>query len=326
MNCNELKNMLLESSGITEIKGNPQASAHLQNCSECRDTIAREEKLRQAFDSIACQAPPAFLAARIMQIQSEAFATVEKHKHASIIDQIREFFSIKNLSIAMAAGLTGFIAATLIFRTPAHNLPGKDADAQKIVISQEVPEPKPSDSAKNIDNVFDRSPVALAPEPSDSSEQDKIPGAVTFALRSEEHVLFEDSGFEQKSAEKTLVLAKNDETAFSSTSAGSGLLPRAAPSAPLQSRKKEMLHRELSSIDSFAAYEEEAPDSRAEMLLAVLEKFDIEVADGLIKIEELAMRGYIDAAQLKELQPPAGSAWFIETDSNSRKVLLKKKK
>jgi len=318
MNCNELKNLLLEISEITEITSNPEASSHIRNCSQCRAAVAHEQKLRNAFNDIAQHQPPAFLAARIMSVQTNSVAAQTQTSQPGIIEKIREIFSVKNLSIAMAAGLTGFIAATLIFRTPAYQ-PDKSAEIKTTILSLKNSEQtnqisteknKTAEFTEGGVQYFKESAAALSPEPSDPAVQDTIPGAVSFALKSEEHVLFEDSSFKTEAAEEGFMLAKSDGAGYSAAPAARAF----SPATSLESNKKEMLHREHSETDP-----------GAEMLLAILEKFDIEIPDGLIKIEELAMRGFIDAAQLKKLQPAAGNAWFLESSETGKKVFLKKK-
>lgn len=335
MNCKELKNLLLEYSEISEITGNSEVSEHIKYCSGCKAAVENEKNLRNAFSSISKQPPPAFLASRIMAIQAESMQEAGAGKKSGLIDKLLELFSIKNFSIAMAAGLAGFFTATIIYKTPLEQTPALHTESPKTVLSRKFAETDEKNivSQKDSPAKILRMPadelkksviqVPPIPEPAEIADRDKIPGAVSFALKAKEQILFEDRSFKADSSDDQIQLASSE--AFSSEPSGGAMAPEIIPEMSSQNRTKSSARRELRASIESESFSEEATDPRAEILLSTIEKFEIKIPHGFIKIEELAMRGFIDDGQLKELQPPAGSAWFLEISPAGKKVILKRK-
>lgn len=349
MNCNDCKNLIREQVLTADAIDNQEVAAHLQSCSSCRAVWQYEEKLRQSFAMIAEDPPPLSLTHKILAIPDTI--TPEPAKPApGFFADLLAFFSTPTFKLAITAGLTGFFAAILLMKSSYIGTEMSPATERKTIsrISDDghhknkamAPAVSPAeDKTVQLAKVDQETIVAqkmesrpAAPETVIEKEalsnDDLIPGAVSFALNEEAEQDpkkdLEQSAMAQESmpqlamARESAKSIRAGESPMASTSKSSGLLFRkSAPEAVVQSE----------FADSFAAAPTvaEPEDPRAGEISDLLNRYELDLPDGFIKIEDLAIRGFIGTAQLKKLAPPAGSGWFLQTRSGQRSVKLKKR-
>jgi len=342
MNCNELKNLIGEAEDLAVFSQTPEAAAHLQCCSDCRAKLAFEEKLRQGFAGIASEAAPPDLAAKIMAIQVEQMAQAGKQTESS--DTVgwfdRLLLSLQGFpfKVAFAAGFTGFLAAVLILRQPQAtpvSQPATIASGQR----QEVPAPAGEDSKpmqmalapkqrrQVLPDGFKKSSPVLEhidskTETAGADDEERIPGAITFTLDSSEDAFIADKAAgavtladqpAAPEAEMQLAMAPEREQAAVKAVSPAATSRFAPPPAAVPSR--------------LAASKKASPavDPVGEELRELIESSGIDLPEGFIDIDDLAMRGYLPSEKLRRLRPPSGNGWYLQKTGDKLRVFLKKR-
>ncbi|OGK07611.1 MAG: hypothetical protein A2W80_10960 [Candidatus Riflebacteria bacterium GWC2_50_8] len=177
----------------------------------------------------------------------------------------------------------------------------------------------------------------------DTSAEEQIPGAVTFALDSSADTFVADKAAgaaavslaDQPAAsepEMQLAMAPSPERETAKSVRPSAPARFAAP-PPVgethtrisasqimsESRSKKF---ELSN-EMFA--ETESSDPLADELRKLIEANAINLPEGFISLDELAMRGYLPAEKLRRLRPPTGSGWYLQKTAGQMRIFLKKR-
>jgi hypothetical protein len=364
MNCNELINLISEAEDLAVFNQTPGAAAHLKTCSGCRARLAFEEKLRQGFAGIASEAAPPDLAAKIMAIQAEQMTQAGKQNESSAADGWfdRLLLSLQGFpfKVAFAAGFTGFLAAVLILRQPQAtpvSQPATIASGQR----QELPAPAGEErlllaksenrSLQTLTEEPAKSPtmqMAMAPkerrqvlpdgskksapalEQSDSktettgaNDEERIPGAITFTLDSSEDAFMADKAAgaatlaDQSSASEAdmqLAMAPERERGAAVKAVSPAATSRFAPPVAAPPRLAASNKAESAAVDP-----------AGEELRELLESSGIELPEGFIDIEDLAMRGYLPSEKLRRLRPPSGNGWYLQKTGDKLRVFLKKR-
>nr|MBP7633608.1 hypothetical protein [Candidatus Ozemobacteraceae bacterium] len=68
MNCNEFTEKILDHALLGQTVAEPDAAAHLEGCSACRERLEFERSLAAGFHAIATEEPPIELAGRVLNI------------------------------------------------------------------------------------------------------------------------------------------------------------------------------------------------------------------------------------------------------------------
>ncbi len=68
MNCNEFTENILDHTLLEQTVADPEAAAHLESCSACRERLEFERSLAAGFQTIATEEPPFELAGRVLNI------------------------------------------------------------------------------------------------------------------------------------------------------------------------------------------------------------------------------------------------------------------
>ncbi len=366
MNCNELKQLINETSDLAALARTPEAGAHLKTCSDCQVKLTFEEKLRGGFAVIASEAAPPDLAAKIMAIQAEQLAETAPPRQISrpgwleIMLASLQGFPFK---VAFAAGFTGFLAAVLILRQP-QTVPVSEPTAVASKQRQEVPAPANDQTHiltrsenKNLSIQADKEAakeemqLALAPEKRRASkaegleisemsewkgqinEEERIPGAITFTLDSSADTFVTEKSSvapvladQPAASEADMQLAM---TPLDRESAGS-----TQPSAPTRSAAPAAEMQPRIAASRVAPAEQESgtelkksqPDAQSgEELRQLIETNAIDLPEGFINLDELAMRGYLPSAKLRRLRPPSGNGWYLQKSGDRIRIFLKKR-
>ncbi len=216
MDCNEVKNLILESKNLKSLKSNSQVSLHFQNCKSCQEKLLLETKIREGFQTIADQSPPPQLFERIMAIQKQE--VIKPPTEKSLLRQLTDLVNNFTVRVAFASALTGFCAA-IIFNwnsTGRYKIPEQKTFSKT---TQDFSSPKTSpQKSKSIKTYADDSEVSFSNEGLIDSQKNKdfkialknkksapmrainkldsfkseskpeleeIPGAVTFSLKEE---------------------------------------------------------------------------------------------------------------------------------------------
>ncbi len=342
MNCNECKILIRELHEPDEILGNSEGKAHLQNCSSCQSVLQFEKKLRQSFELMAEEQPPMALTQKILNIPNEQLANKIQPAQAEpgLIAYMRQIFTAPMLKMALAASLTGFFAAIVLMRS-TYVQPDAVSVTDKIAVfkTQEAPavpeETKTSEAPTKMkelklagigrDEIAQRASIADKDSlPDAAPSDDTIPGAVSFSLADEaEPMTRSELSAEAVAAESRPQLAMAKE-------AKRAMAPAMEKYESNESdlKKSSMSTTETAGFsDSFTAAPPvvEKLDPRALEIADLLTNHDIDLPEGFIKIEELAMRGFIDAAQLQKFAPPAGNGWFLQIIDGKKSIRLKKR-
>lgn len=343
MNCNECKNLIRELHEPDEISGNSEGRAHLQNCSSCHSALQFEKKLRQSFVMMAEEQPPMALTQKILNMQNEQLASERQQVPAEqgIIAYLRHIFTAPMLKMALAASLTGFFAAVLLMRSTR-----LQPDAAPTLDKVAMPQTQQAPAVPQVSKTPSEAPTKMkefklasigkeevAPQSgiadkdfrqNQALSEDTIPGAVSFSLADEAEPVSkgELSGNAADSESRPqLAMARESKRAM-------------APSIKAYASEEAVLERssmpttETAGLsDGFAAAPSvvEKIDPRAQEIADLLTIHDIDLPEGFIKIEDLAMRGFIGAAQLQEFAPPAGSGWFLQIIDGKKSIRLKKR-
>lgn len=80
MNCNEFTEKILDHALLEQTVADPEAAAHLEGCSACRERLEFERSLAAGFHAIATEEPPIELAGRVLNIPE--CATAEERSDA----------------------------------------------------------------------------------------------------------------------------------------------------------------------------------------------------------------------------------------------------
>jgi len=266
--------------------------------------------------------------------------------------------------VAFAAGFTGFLAAVLILRQPQTtpvSQPSTIASGQR----QDVPAPGGEDRlllAKSENKSLqahpeesselagvspqkeyesDSSPMqmAMAPEnrqqdikkidskaeTSRTYDEERIPGAITFTLDSSDDAFIADKAAgaatladqpAASEAEMQLAMAPERESAKLKSVSPAETSRFSAPPLAVAAPARIAASRK-------AALDE--TDPVGEELREILESSGIDLPEGFINLEELAMRGYLPSAKLRRLRPPAGNGWYLQKTGDKLRVFLKKR-
>ena len=317
MNCAEFKNTTRELQSLKELQGDKAAAEHLAGCPDCRKFLRYEEKLRQSFGMIAQEPFPASLAVKIMAIQTENLPEAEKS--IPIYDRLRHYFSVFPFKVAMASAIIGFFAAFIILHSTTLKpdmAPSTDQTQLSLLKQQSLPTqqslraPKTTESA---DTTVVKSEISF--------EKGHIPGAMSFTL--------EESPQSEQLAPVTpkQFLTPQPELAMSGNKARA-MSPQVESlmdfSTSAASEKCESESSADLSEHSVIPKESDKADIRGQEILDLLTRHSVELPEGQINIEELAMKGYISSQKLKELRPPSGCRWFLCIKNGQKTVQLKK--
>ena len=179
----------------------------------------------------------------------------------------------------------------------------------------------------------------------ESLNEEHIPGAMTFALDSSADSFVPESSADADSGaaaladqpaasepEMQMAMAPSESSEmarsvtpsaaarFAAPPPGAGVRARISASQILsegKSKKSEL------SDEMFA--ESERSDPLADELRELIETNAIDLPEGFISLDELAMLGYLPAEQLRRLAPPAGSGWYLQKTASQLRVFLKKR-
>ncbi len=339
MNCNEIKNLISESENLAIFDQTPEAAAHIKRCASCRVALAYEEKLRQGFADIASEEPPSDLAAKIMAIQSEQLSAANAFSESdqpAWLDRLLRSFQGFPFKVAFAAGLTGFFAAVLFLRQPQIGPVN-----QPVVITQSKSAPAPADE-EAVQMTMAKKVQPLAEIGKDKaitndslSDKERIPGAITFALDSSTDTFVTDRAADgvtladqpaASGAEMQLAMAPVGESVITRSSPSSTTRFTAPP--PVGVQRERLLTSQFISESRESKSEQLATqriDPLADELRELIENNAIDQPEGFISLDELAMRGYLPAEQLRRLRPPTGSGWYLQKSSDQLRIFLKKR-
>jgi hypothetical protein len=344
MNCHEIKDIINESADLGKIDQTAEVAAHLANCANCRAILAYEKKLRQGFAAMTDENAPADLAARIIAIAAESPELPTKPVPSdNWFDRLIASWQGFPFKIAFAAGITGFLAAVMILHQPQKE-PTRQPGIVKVAKTESTAPAKDQTSDSSLQ-------VALAPTmpnqkksaelrasrqlnegKSSISSEEQIPGAITFSLDTDAEIMVEAASDQAKAerqiaAEPEFQLAKADAdecktirefrpAAVSRTAA--------PPSASLRKRMSAtnvLSEEHEKTAESFA----NTGNALADELRQLIEKNAIDLPEGFINLNELAMQGYLPTNQLRRLQPPPGSGWYLQKHADHINVELKKR-
>jgi len=365
MNCNELKNLISEAEDLAAFSQTSPAAEHFKICSNCRAKLAFEEKLRKGFAGIVSEAAPPDLAAKIMAIQAEQMLQTDKSDDSFGVGGWLErlLFVLQGFpfKVALAAGFTGFLAAVLILREPQTapiSQPSTIASGQR----QEVPAPVSEErlllaksESKSLQTTHtvestdsadvsslnesdaDSKPmqIAMAPEKrrqvqpegfnksAPGFDEERIPGAITFTLDNSEEAFIADK------AAGVVTLA--DQPAASEAELQLALAPereRAAFKDVNPAATSRFAPPPVTASARIAASKKAAAaavDPAGEELRELLESSGIDLPEGFIDIDDLAMRGYLPSEKLRRLRPPSGNGWYLQKTGDKLRIFLKKR-
>lgn len=82
MNCNEFTEKILDHTLLEQTAADPEAAAHLESCSVCRERLEFERSLAAGFHAIVTEEPPFELAGRVLNIPE--CATAEERSAAGL--------------------------------------------------------------------------------------------------------------------------------------------------------------------------------------------------------------------------------------------------
>ncbi|MBU1105550.1 MAG: hypothetical protein KKB51_02685 [Candidatus Riflebacteria bacterium] len=378
MNCDEIKNLLSECKNLADLSQMPDAAAHIKSCAGCRAALGYEEKLRQGFASIATEAPPPDLAARIMAIQAEQLketgltqAAAEPDWFDLLLRSLQGF----PFKIAFAAGLTGFFAAILILHQPQLATVQKPAEiatrreqtapavvedkigqlamkpeekqaemadkSMQLAMLKKSDQPEKADKLMPLAESASRLPATEEDSDAESLNEERIPGAMTFALDSSEDSFVPESSAggatfadQPAASEPDMQLAMAPSENREMTKSVAPASPaRFAPPPPVSSIRARMSASQVASEGKGKKFElsdemfaeTESSDPLAEELRELIKANAIDLAEGFISLDELAMRGYLPAEKLRRLRPPTGSGWYLQKNAGQLRIFLKKR-
>jgi hypothetical protein len=285
---------------------------------------------------MAEEQPPVAVGSQIMSMLAEQTASKQDKDWKA---RFLQFFAAPAFKPAAFAGLTGFFAAVLLMRSgfiqyqsPAANeIQLSHRSSEEMAKPEQLQEPaiivkkQESDSKAKSMRVFrppqpQKEQTGIAPTDfSQVPQSDKIPGAISFSL-SEEGTIASGkipmTETEEDSAQiPQLAMARESHKAMS-------------PAAPERMQPRLMGQTSMKMAETFAdetAAEIPQEDSRAAELADIIHRHQIPVSPGFLKLEDLAMRGFISSTQLKKLTPPPGNGWYIENATMPIKIVLKKR-
>lgn len=309
MKCEQVKQLIRETSDLNEACSDQKLLSHLHDCGNCQKFLDYEKSLRKGFEAMANEAPPAELAARIFSI-AENEKEAKNVARSEIFAQLQAFLQGFPLKTAFVSCLVGFFAAVLMLKVPEQKArvgPSSDAASfgeQKMKVASSFTAPsKDSDSAR-----LERKKEIGG----------QIPGAYSFSISSEN----------EAPAEKTAKASRADFRSAPSSLLGSGV----------SDRKRTMLAPE-SSLLAPSSREDEAPvddeaievrqksqDGRCEELESLIASYQVEIEPGFIDLRDFVARGIIAAEDLGRFETPAGSSWFAEIQNGKVKIFLKNEK
>ncbi|PKL48257.1 MAG: hypothetical protein CVV42_10275 [Candidatus Riflebacteria bacterium HGW-Riflebacteria-2] len=363
MNCKELKNLISEAEDLAAIGQTPAAGTHLKTCADCRANLAFEEKVRQGFAAIACEAAPPDLAAKIMAIQAENIAPAEIQKGDpeadSWLDRLLLSLQSFPLKVAFTAGLIGFLSAVLMLRQP-QTTPVREPTSLASGQQQETPLPAQDEElllakakdkglqiqpeistvsgipAGNEDENTGRDSMQMAMAPRqrhleskseaaiESYNEERIPGAITFTLDSSADTFVAD----REASAATLAdqpAASEAEMQLAMAPAATSRFAAPPPDGEARPRLAASQVTSQGAAKKMKTMQSEAIDPSGEELRELIESSGIDLPEGFINLDELAMRGYLPSERLKHLRPASGNGWYLQKSGNKLRVFLKKR-
>lgn len=177
----------------------------------------------------------------------------------------------------------------------------------------------------------------------DASAEEHIPGAVTFALDSSADTFVADKAAgvaavslaDQPAAsepEMQLAMAPSPDRETAKSVRPSAPARFAAPPPVGETRARisasqimsESKNKKFELNDELFA-ETESSDPLADELRKLIEANAINLPEGFINLDELAMRGYLPAEKLRRLRPPTGNGWYLQKTAGQMRIFLKKR-
>ncbi len=171
-------------------------------------------------------------------------------------------------------------------------------------------------------------------EPASKEKEERIPGAITFTLDSSADTFVAEQSaagapaladqFAASEAEIQLAMSPEDRESISAPMP-SAPTRFAAPPAELQPRIAASQVAKEASGGKMELKKSAAAAQNGEELLELIETNAIDMPEGFINLEELAMRGYLPSEKLRRLRPPTGSGWYLQKSGGKPRIFLKKR-
>lgn len=337
MKCAQIKNLIGESPDLEKLEQDQEISAHLFECTACKNFLGYEKALRKGFATMADEAPPAQLAAKIFAIPEQNSAAAQNPEPSGLLQLFFNFFSDFPLKTALVSCLIGFSAALILQN---QNIRPPEASGLKIAGSPAVTAPAAFNTTDKIVKndkqneeeriVLAQSDAAIAPE-------------IQISMSTEIETKNETSGRENKITDEHIPgaisysIAEEDSAPKKQAIVASDLRAARAPAPPRPlAEKSKTAFSDKEAQESFAADSLEQsegfakaitePDPRCGELEKLLENYAIEVKPGFLDLKMLAARGIIETSKLSHYSPPAGMSWYVEIESGKNRVFLKNEK
>lgn len=346
MNCSECKNLIRELLDPERVLNSAEAVAHLHGCRDCQNFMRYEKALLKSFSSIAHEPPPPVLAQPIMAIQSKHISQEKAQSQNRLTTYLRNLLTMPFFKVAITAGLTGFFAAVVLMRTIYAPVPPANQTSQTILLDKTevatatAPVISVTSAKTEQKNLLlskpadDLTVAAMAPADSLVNEKevshagDLIPGAVTFSLAEEAYAAETATGLIESALSEPapqLAMAMQKRKAMS-PSMRMATKPMETSAINMQMNESESRGRtEIAEEFAAAPPAMKAAEPLSLEIAELLEKHDLNLPDGFINIDDLAMRGFLGTAQLKKLKPPAGNGWYLQTIRGKKSISLKKR-
>lgn len=330
MNCEQFKNLIRETPDLDTLDHSQELALHLKSCQSCRSFFEYERTLRKSFSSIANEAPPAQLAARIFAIPSQSRPESAGEKEPGLFESLKIFFSGFPLKTAFASGIVGFLLAVALLPQQQHHVQNRqkpielgqaqpedrlEFESKSRTTPQNLPEPdQTKGKAENL--VIAKSMPSSAKKPAAKDQKrdfagaqasdEYIPGAISFSLAEDKAVRLEPEAGSQPQT-PTASLAAN------------------------RKRAEVFPARESLMESSFSIKEEEAADrkiskedQRCSELESLIASYELQIPTGFLNIRNLAAQGVIEGERLDYFSPPPGMNWYLEKKDGRLKITLKK--
>lgn len=319
MKCNEVKNIIRETSNLDCIHADKEIQAHLKTCSSCMNSFLYEEKLRSGFRQMVEQKPPAEVEAGFMTALQQEIEQ-EKEQQVGWFASLSGLFAAFHFKTALASCLVGFFAAILLQQT-GHIQEGYSAKQNSSSSVAKTSELLKKQSPEIGLTESDDSMIALQKSSKGIQKTDEVKRQriQKMVLKESEPILkMPENQFSENIS--TRMMAKKETPAKKSRAAPvTAMFRSSAPSASAP------------EADSFAPEgqqqnlsEKAAPDPRIAELEKLIDNYALELEAGPFDIKSLAVKGIIPAEKLDYFDPPAGMTWFVQKKENHTKVILKK--
>lgn len=346
MRCEEVKNIFLETSDLKSLKNNQEISTHLKSCRSCQNSFNYENTLREGFNFMADQNPPAQLAEMVFAIPGRHEKPEAKIQGFwSRLAQLCNKFPFRTAAVSCMVGfLTALLLQSAGYLKSPTNIPVVNQVKERASIKKSSvrKEKSPQMTERKDESVLARleteevslgqshSGLDLRKNEKASDSGNTIPGAaVSFSINQESNDV--SPMIAQKKSRYSEALKSNQPAELIRNKSAEMAVGRKAmapaPSIASSMPKNDYADAfEIDADDLEAKVEVPQQDPRCSELEKLIQAYSIKTSNGKLDLETWAARGIIPAEKLSHFTPPAGMAWFCENSAGIVKVVLRKEK